>query len=1192
VDPWFAQSADTYRAASISFARFGDLQKKRGANMRITGNVVVSSFCILAAALGLQAQTFTGGVRGTVSDTSGATIATAKVTLADPSTGFTRSTISGSGGEYAFASVSPATYTISVESPGFKKLERKGLIVGTQEFVITDLKLDVGDVTQSVNVTAADVPLLETDNASTGQTIDAQKLGDLPNMGRNPFYEGVKVSQNVTPGGNPQFNRMEDQSGSSQISIAGGPVRGNNYLLDGISITDSQNRAVIIPTVDSVAELKLQANTYDAEVGRTGGGTFNLFLKSGTNDYHASLFGYQWLQSWDANQYFANAAGSNPDGSRKSPTLASPFYNYGAAIGGPVSIPKLYNGKNRSFFWVTGEAYRQTKPSSELEALPTALERKGDFSQSFTAAGKLQTIYDPISGTRVPFTNNIIPTSRLNPVGLALASYYPLPTQSGTSFGANNYSANTVEYDRADQVTTKGDQVFAPWWRASASYLHYGSREASFPYWSYGNPATPGQGMLVRHVDATQANTTITPSATVVVFLRFGFNRFPNRTYQLASQGFDLTKLGFPASYVSQLPYIAFPAITMQGDVRSFGGGGLSQSNFYSRSFSGSVSRYLGRHSLKAGADFRAIYDQGINTVTPGAFTFSQSFTGASAASSVAGTGASIASLLLGYPIQSSGSTLSSVTKSIPIEDHVHYYGFFVHDDFRLNSKLTLNFGMRYEFETGLTSALNTLIVGFDQNAINPVQSQVNGITTKGVIEYAGQNGYGTTATHPNADKFSPRAGFAWNVMPKTTIRGGYGLFWAPYTFSLPNPLGYTYSTPYIDTFDGGVTPANSLSNPFPTGITNPVGNGAGLAAGLGNSFSFYDSTAHATRVHQYSLDIQREVAGFVLALGYTGSVTHSLVQGTPDININQLPDSYLALGSALNAKVANPFYGTSAGVLNLASPTVTRAQLLLPYPEFTSIAMQNSNQAHALYNSIYFKAQKRLGHAVNILNTVTWSRNMDNSNGGAGNAFSSQQSTSQDNYNREAEWARSTIDTPLRWTTAINYELPFGTGRKFLAHTKLLDAAVGGWAMNVQTTMQTGFALAIYQTNLNSVIGTSVQRPNATGVSPVTSGSLEDRLNSYINPPAFSQAAQFTFGNVSRTIPMRGPGIADTDFSLFKSYTAEKFKAQFRCEVFNLTNTPQFYGPNTQFGGSSFGKITQQANFSRIFQLGVRFEY
>ena len=981
---------------------------------------------------------------------------------------------------------------------------------------------------------------------------------------------------------------MEDQSGSSQISIAGGPVRGNNYLLDGISITDSTNRAVIIPTVESVQELKLQANTYDAEVGRTGGGTFNLFLKSGTNDYHAAAFGYSWFQPWLANTYFGNAAGRNPDGTLKSPIADQPFYNYGGAIGGPLSIPKIYNAKNRTFFYITGEAYRQKKPSSTVLAVPTALEKIGDFSQSRTAGGALQTIYDPSSNPRVPFPNNVIPQNLLSPVGLAMASYYPLPNITGKAFGANNYNTTAIEYDRADQVTAKADQLITSKWRASASYLHYGSREAAYAYFGYADPATPGQSMLVRHVDATQVNSTITPSPTVVISLRFGFNRFPNKTYQLASDGFDLTKLGLPSSYVNQLSYKAFPSIGMTGDVTGFGGGGFNQSNFYSRSFSSSVSKFLGRHNLKAGWDFRAIHDSGINTVTPGTFSFTQSFTSASGTSTVPGTGASIASLLLGFPAS------GSATKSIPIEDHVHYNGFFVHDDFRLNTRVTLNFGLRYEYEGGLTSDLNSLVVGFDQAAVNPIQTQVRGLTTNGVIEYAGQNGYGTFATHPSKAKFSPRVGFAWNLRPKTTIRGGYGLFWAPYTFGLANPLGYTYATPYVASNDGGITPANSLNNPFPSGLQLPAGNTAGLAAGLGGqAFAFFAPNAAATRVHQYSFDIQHEFpAEFVVAAGFTGSITHNLIQGTPDLNINQVPDSYLSMGSALNTKVANPFYGTAGGVLNLAAATIAQAQLLTPYPQFGAISMQNSDQNHARYYAVYAKVQKRAGRSINVLSTLTWSRNMDQSNGGAGNTFSGQPATAQDNYNPGAEWGLSTINTPIRWTTAVNYELPFGRGRKFLSHDKLLNLAVGGWTMNFQTTMQTGFPLAISQNNLNSVIGTSNQRPNATGVSPETSGSLEDRLGSYINKADFSTAPQFTFGNVSRTLGMRGPGISNIDFSLFKSYSFEKVRAQFRCEIFNLSNTPQFYGPQTNINSSTFGQITSQANFSRIFQLGVRFEY
>ncbi|MDP9171359.1 MAG: carboxypeptidase regulatory-like domain-containing protein, partial [Acidobacteriota bacterium] len=405
----------------------------------------------------------------------------------------------------------------------------------------------------------------------------------------------------------------------------------------------------------------------------------------------------------------------------------------------------------------------------------------------------------------------------------------------------------------------------------------------------------------------------------------------------------------------------------------------------------------------------------------------------------------------------------------------------------------------------------------------------------------------------------------------------------------------YTQSTPYVASNDGNVTPAGTISNPFPTGILSPVGNSAGESAALGGqAFSVYSNTAHSTRIHQFSLDIQRELpGGFVLAAGYSGSITHNLIQGTPGININQLPDADLALGSKLNTKVANPFFGTSAGILNLASATVAQSQLLLPYPQFGAITVTSTDQNHARYNSLYAKAQKRLGHGVNILTTYTWSRNMDASNG-ASNTFNGQSSTSQDNYNRAAEWSLATINTPGRWTTAVNYELPFGKGRSFLSNNRLLDLAVGGWTVNFQTTMQTGFPLAISQSNLNSSIGTSVQRPNATGLSPETSGSIESRLKSYISPAAFSLAPQYTYGNLSRTITERGPGISNIDFSLFKTYAAEfigaSFKAQFRAEVFNLSNTPQFYGPNTTFGSSTFGQITTQANFPRVVQLGVRF--
>jgi hypothetical protein len=873
--------------------------------------------------------------------------------------------------------------------------------------------------------------------------------------------------------------------------------------------------------------------------------------------------------------------------------------NYGGSVGGPVVIPKLYNGRNRTFFWIAGEAYRQNQTSSTRISVPTALERTGDFSQSRYTNGSLQTIYDPLTTaiaangvyTRQPFPGNVIPADRLSPIGSKLASYFPAPNQATSYYGQTNFNVTAPQYDRADRLDFKLDQEITSRLRAAVSYLHYGSREPSYAYW--GNIASPGQSMLVRHVDATQANTTFTATPTTVVALRWGFNRYPNTTYSY-STGFDLAGLGFPQSLIGNLQLapsqLYFPSITM-GDLGSFGGGGPTATTYYSTSLSGTVSKFVGRHSLKIGGDYRAIHVAGTPAPTEGSYSFSSGFTNNEngSGSAILGTGASLAGLLLGFP--SSGSVVTSQS----LANMIRYGGVFVQDDLRLTSKLTLNFGLRYEYETGIYSPNNRFSPAFDAKAVNPIQSQVQGIVTPGVLEYAGQNGYGTSAGNPNGDKFGPRFGFAYTINPKTVIRGGYGLFWAPLSFSLQSSFGYTATTNYVASNDGGATPANSLSDPFPAGVLQPSGNTLGLMAGIGGqSISAYDANARSTRVHQYSVDLQRELpTGLALVAGFAGSTTQNLIQGTPSININQLPDQYLSMGSKLASKVANPFYGSPGGVVNLAAPTTTQAQLLLPFPEFGTVSLVNTDQGHGLYYSFYAKAQKRMGHGLNLLTTVTWSRNENDSNGSSNTYDTNVSGSSQDNYNRAAEWGRSIVDTPWRWTSAINFALPFGNGRTYLNASRFLDLLAGGWNLNLQTTMQSGFPIAIGQSNLNSIMGASVQRPNATGTSPVMDGSLEDRLTHYINPAAFSQAPAYTYGNVSRTIPMRGPGQANCDFSFFKSYAVrETLKAQFRFEIFNLTNTPLFNSLNTTFGSATFGQITNQANYPRIVQLGLRFSY
>ena len=1135
---------------------------------------------VASLAMPAYPQSYYGGVRGTVLDQNGGALSGAKISLINQGTNEQRSSLTASAGEFAFSEIVPGTYTVTAEAPGFKKFEQKDVIVGTQQQVSLDVKLQVGQVTESIEVSEA-VSLVEASNASQGQVIDNQKLTDLPNLGRNPFMMS-KLAQNVVPVGNPAYNRMEDQSGSSQISIAGGPVRGNNYLIDGVPITDATNRAIIIPSLEAVQEVKIQANTYDAEMARTGGGMFNTLMKSGTNSYHGSLYGHLRRTDWDANSFFNNAAGV--------PITDQPNTTWGASFGGAVKIPKLYDGKNKTFFYLGFEHYDDTQSSSSVFATPTALEKAGDFSQSLNSNGTLRVIYDPlnlIAGARQPFPGNVIPTNRLNPTGLAIAGNYQPALTAPAYYGANDLNAPGRLPCRAAQYTGKIDEDFASWWRTSLSYLRYFSLEpgnTEFP-----TVSSPDQWRLLRRVDSTQLNNLFTVNPTTVITVRYGFNRFPNYSYDV-SQGYDLNRLNFSPALVAQVPRALsqFPDVQMSNLYQL---GVTDNNSFYvhaSDNFSANISKYKGRHTLKAGFDFRRIKAAGNDANdAAGNYNFNGIFTKSNPTSSGSG-GTDLADMLLGYP-----SSVAIYT-STKLTDIANYYGLYIQDDFRVSSRLTLNLGLRWEHEPGLREANNGMVVNFNGAVANPLAANVSGISPMGVVQYAG-NGRDTVGEQTSS-KMGPRFGFAYKLDNKTVIRGGYGIFWAP-QFAIGSPIatvGYNQTTSPSASVDNNQTPALNLTNPFPSGILQPVGNTLGTLTGIGQSFSLVDPNAKSPYVQQYSVDIQRELPGGIASeIGFVGSKSSHLTTTTASINENALNPSLLSMGTALTQSVANPFYGHGgAGVVGTA--TVQASQLLLPYPTYGSISETFDDNNKAKYYSLVLKVQKNFSKGMSLLSTLTWSRNWDEAGGGPGNTLNAGNKGPQNPYNLAAEYAFSNIDTPLRWSTAISYELPFGKGKALVNHGGALNYVVGGWTANAVTIYQTGFPLMISQsTNFNSAFGYASQRPNATGTSPVTSGSLEQRLNNYINPAAFSTAPEFTFGNVGRTIDMRGPGQANWDLSVFKNVTIkETFKAQFRCEALNAMNTPLFYGPSTSFGSSTFGKITSQANFSRQLQLALRFSF
>lgn len=1130
------------------------------------------SVCLLTS-FAAWSQSYQGGLRGMVMDGGGAIIGTAKVTLTNEASGVPRSTLSNASGEYVFNSLEPATYLLMVETPGFKKFEKRNVVVGTQQFLTIDAKMELGAVTESIMVTE-EVPLIESANASTGQVIDRQKLVDLPNLGRNPFMMS-KIAQNVIPAGNPNFNRMQDQSGSSQISIAGGPVRGNNYLLDGVPITDAVNRAVIIPTIESVQEVKVQANTYDAEMGRTGGGVFNTYLKSGGNRLNGSGFGYIRQTDWMANTYFNNRNGK--------PIVDQPFKNYGGSIGGPISIPKLYDGRNRSFFFIGAEAYRQISSVSNEFAVPTLAEIGGNFS----LRAKSPILYDPTSTrlangvfVRDAFPGNSIPSSRISAVGANIAKTYPLPTKD-TAFGVNNIAVSTAQYDRADQLTGKFDQTIKSWWRLNASYLHYGSREPGENW--FGTVSSPAAWLLGRKVDASQINNTLTLGATAVLNIRYGFNRFPNNNYQRSS-GFNPATLGFSPSYVSAQQRTTFPDIAMQ----TFSGLGVNNNDFTvysSKNFMVSASKFLGRHSFKAGYDYRRLHITGIAFGdNSGLFTFTDTFTRASASQATAGTGSDLASLLLGFP-DTVGTDVGS-----KLNQYVDYNAFYVHDDFRVTSKLTLNLGLRYEYETGLKAQDNALLVGFDPAASYSITAGAP--KSAGAVMYAGTNGYNTQTGNLNKNKLSPRIGVVYQLNAKTTVRGGYGLFWAPIPYSLQTPIGYTQTNAVPGSLDGNNTPALTLANLYPSGLLKPAGNSLGYLAGVGSSVTVIDQHHRAPFVHQYSFDVQRELPwGIGLVAGYVGTYSGNMILGMGSININQLPTSELSRGvTALTALVNNPFY-RAGGPGIIGASRISLSQSLRPYPQFQNVNLNFTDSNTARYDSLVIKAQKRLSQGLSFVSTWTWSKNQDGSFAGPGNNLNTGGGL-QNSYNPQGEYGLAIVNSPHRLSNGVTYELPFGKNKLFGTSSKTLDRVAGGWSLNFISILQTGFPLAIRQnSNNNSIIGGLNQRPNATGISPEASSSFADRLDGWINPAAFSQAPALTFGNVSRTIGMRTPGQVNWDTSLFKTLTImEHYKIQFRLEALNTMNTPLFRSPETRVGNSNFGKITSQANFPRMLQMGLRF--
>ncbi len=1171
----------------------------------------LSQWCLLALLMvplvsgTAWAQTFTGGVRGVVSD-SGGIVPGVTVTLTNEGNGATREAVSNEQGAYNFSAVPPGTYTVKGVLTGFKTFENKGIRVATQQFVTMDIKLDVGQLQETITVTG-EAPLIDTSNASTGSVIDSRQMESLPSAGRSAFLFAVTVPT-VVASGDAQFNRQQDQTNASLLSLGGGARRANNYLIDGVPVTDLRNRATANPNIEAIEGVNVQVHQYDAETGRTGGGTFNVATKSGGNSFSGSGF-YQARPRWGtSNNFFSELAGV--------PLPETYFHQGGGGFGGPIA-------KNRTFFWFSVEGYGSNTTRNAPTRLPTALEKAGNFSQSLNAAGQQVVIFDPLTGdatgnNRQPFPGNIIPANRMNPVAVKMLSYLPSPTRD-VSNGSNNFDSIGEVNDRAVMYTGKVDHRISDKISLNGFYLYNKTNEPC------ANSVVPqsepnafidrADYILKRRVHVLALNNTWLPSNNTVMTFRYGWTKFQDQN--TLSVEYDPSQLGFASSFLSPLQVKKFPRATIT-DYYAFGAIDPNRLFWNSWAANGTMSKLLGSHTVKAGVDYRRM---GVDTQSfaggAGLFAFTRLFTSSNPLTTNTTSGNALASMLLGYPA-AQVDTASTVTVSSPFNAWTNYYGAYLQDDWRVGPKFTLNYGVRVEHEDGLREKNNGFTVAFDRT-LNPGGAlgalSIGGQPVRGGLVYAGQNGANDYQGNPPGLKISPRVGMVYSFNPKTVVRAGYGIYWAPWNYQAVGAQNYGNIgfTQVSQSPQAQFIPNVSLTNPFPNGVLTPIGNTLGALTGVGSGdIEFISQDKTAPQVHQYSVDVARELPGNIaVGFEYVGATGRDLgLGGTNDgiVNINQVPTQYLSLGAALLEQVPNPFFGLPAGQgKSVTSATIQRRELLRPYPQFNNILMRQANLGKSQYHAAVLKFEKRMSYGWAGRINYTYSRLKDNQFG-EGNFFSSAAGEAQDAYNLDAEYAVGIIDVPHKITIAPIIELPFGEGKRWL-QSGVGAAILGNWTISSIIGIESGFPMQIRNSTNNLNIFSRVQYANAGSGDGATSGTRFERIappagagcnvsecgtGIWLDAAGFVAAPAYTLGTLSRTLPdLRTPHRNNWDFAAAKEVNLKgSMRGELKIEVLNLTNTVKTTGPVATVGTAAFGQIRTQSGFMRLTQLTFRLSF
>jgi Carboxypeptidase regulatory-like domain/TonB dependent receptor-like, beta-barrel len=1066
--------------------------------------IAVLCFAVLAVQM-LFAQVDTGTITGTVLDTQGAGVPSASLTFVETSTSATSKTQTDASGNYASPPLKPGTYKVTAQASGFKVQTHEAVSVRVQDRLRLDFNMAVGSVTENVLVTA-ETPSIQTDTSSLGEVITTTQITQLPLNGRDYIQLATLTTGVVRTSSGTNGNSGGSSTGGLNSFVANG-TRGtlNNFLLDGIDNNSNDNGGVVLRSnVDAIQEFKLQTNSYSAEFGRSGGAVVNAITKSGANNYHGDVFEFFRNSSLDARDFFE-------DPTQKKASFKQ--NQFGATFGGPIV-------KNKLFWFIDYQGTRIRNPQTFVSAIPTLEERVGNFS----APGE-PIIYDPI--THIPFAGNIIPPGRIDPTAQAYANLYPIP-QSGQG---NNFTISPTERDRVDQGDVRldynfsqSDQIFVRYSKSGRTDI----RPAPLPGLANGGNSSTGVGN--EDTDGAAIGFTHTFTPKTINELRVGFSYVHIRR-GVPESGNQLPPPELRIPGVPDDPRVNGLTLFAPNGFRRLGDPNFAPTILASqeRQITDVLTLVRGGHTLKLGGEIRWSQFNISQEASPrGRFSFSGEFTQAADGSG----GSSIADMLLGLPISANISTV------IGMGNRQHVPSLFVQDDWKVNRRLTLNLGLRYDYFSPIVEAHDR-------------QSNFNYAT--GTLVVAGQNGASRSLTVADKANFSPRIGFAWTPRESAdlVVRGAYGIFYSGQEIRTAAPLQLAYNLPFFyepSFVSSGTTPVITVAQGFP-----PLNPNQAINPGV----TSLDPRLHTPYYQSWNLAVQQSLpAAISLELAYAGSKgTH--LQSVTDPNQVPVP---------------------RAGDVDVQS--------LRPFPQFGPFtAIQN--RGSSIYHSMQIKGEKHLSHGLYFLSAFTWSKAINDLPEICCNF-----PFPQNSYDVGAERARADFDQKLRWVFSFDYELPFGGSRSHI-NNRVLDAVAGGWHVGGIYTLASGFPFS-------AAVGFDPSNTGSQGLmraDQIRDGNLpsdQRSPNQWFDINAFTPPADGTFGNAHRN-NLIGPGQNVFDGSLRKVFAVtESQRLEFRAEFFNMFNHPNFAQPDNFIddGPGVAGTITEIAIPMRQIQFGLKYSF